>query len=70
MKNLAQQPDVIDNLAVELSRTKSFAELTAGASRLFAANRERLRAFLRQQHPDWSPAQVHDELRRRIHGPE
>jgi hypothetical protein len=68
MRQKANQPEVVDDVTVELSRRKTPLELTLLASRSFAATRDRLKAFLAQQHPDWTESQVHAELRRRIHG--
>ena len=62
------QPVVVDDVTVKLSRQKTPLELTLLASRMFSATRDRLRAYLRQHHPDWTDAQLHAELLRRIHG--
>jgi hypothetical protein len=68
MKSLANQPEVVDDVMIALTRLKSPLELTLLASGMFAAARDRLNAYLRLQHPDWSDAQLHEELLRRIHG--
>jgi hypothetical protein len=64
----ANQFEVVDDVTVELSRRKTPLELTLLASRTFSATRNRLKAYLTQQHPGWTEAQVHAELLRRIHG--
>ena len=68
MRQNSNQPEVVDDVTVELSRRKSALELTLLASRTFSATRDRLKAYLAQQHPEWTDAQVHAELLRRIHG--
>jgi hypothetical protein len=60
--------EVVDDVTVELSRGKTPLELTLLASRMFSAARDRLKAYLRLQHPGWTDAQLHEELLRRIHG--
>ena len=69
MKILAHQLEVADDVMIALSRQKTPLELTFLASRMFSAARDRLNAYLRQQHPDWTDARLHAELLRRIHGP-
>jgi hypothetical protein len=59
---------VVDDVTVVLSRQKTPAELIALTSRMFSAARDRLREYLRQEHPEWNDAEVHSELIRRIHG--
>ena len=68
MEHFVRQLEVVDDVMVELSRQKTPAELTIMASRMFAASRERLRSYLREQHPEWTGEQLQEELRRRIHG--
>ena len=68
MKSPASIPEVVDDATVELSRKKTPLELTLLASRMFDQARERLKAYLQHQHPEWSDAQLKEELLRRIHG--
>ncbi len=68
MKNLASMPEVVDDATLELSRNKTPLELTLLASRMFDQSRDRLKAYLRQLHPEWVDARLNEELLRRIHG--
>jgi hypothetical protein len=68
MRSLALEPDVVDDVTVELSRHKTPIELTVLTSRMFSNARDMLRGYLREQHPDWSDLQLYAELFRRIHG--
>jgi hypothetical protein len=68
METSLSQLEVVDDVTVELSRKKTPLELTLLASHMFCAARDRLKAYLRLEHPSWTEAQLHEELLRRIHG--
>jgi len=60
--------EILDDKTVELSRQKTPLELTLLASGMFSAARDRLKAYLRLQHSDWTDARLQEELLYRIHG--
>lgn len=54
--------EVVDDITVELSHKKTPVELTRVASCMFSAARDRLPAYFRLQHPDWTDSHLHEEL--------
>jgi lambda repressor-like predicted transcriptional regulator len=69
MPTLAEHAQIADEKMFSMLRQKTPAQRTILASNMFNSAREMLRGYLKEQHPDWTPEQIHAELRRRIHGP-
>ena len=58
--------EVIDPLVVEILRQKTPAERLAQAFEMWEFASTMLTSVIRQEHPDWTPAQIQGEIRRRM----
>jgi len=60
------QIEVLDERMAEVLRRKSPAERLAIGFEMWESAREMIKSFLASEHPDWSEAQVDQEVARRL----
>jgi hypothetical protein len=61
--------DYIDDAMAQVLRQKTAAERLAIGHRMWSHARQMLQAVLRDEHPDWSAAEIQRETARRLsHG--